>query len=123
MENILTTLFGGGILDWQDISKTKYDWEDIFDKLDYNNDTIDINDLYYKIMETAVYELDNIINNDNKILEKYNGVEDFEIYANYCLDSTIKFIGDNEVGEKIQNIFKDEIEEINNKIGFTSIEF
>ena len=38
MEYILISLFGGGTADWQDISKTNYDWEDIFDraKIDFD---------------------------------------------------------------------------------------
>lgn len=47
-------------------------------------------------------------------------MEDFEIYEN-CLDTHIKYVGENE--EIIQEIFYNEINNIDSKIGFTHIDF
>ena len=32
MEYILMSIFGGGICDWQDISKTDYSWDEIIER-------------------------------------------------------------------------------------------
>ena len=132
MEYILISLFGGGIADWQDIAETKYDWEEIFDNLkdrmDFEN--IDINDIYEQIMLMARDELYNEIAEYDgeantreeiaiaKVLENI----DFDIYAN-CLDSHINFIGTEEQAASIQELFREKIEELNDKIGFTYINF
>ena len=47
--------------------------------------------------------------------------DSFEIYAN-CLDSHLTFIGTQEERELLNKYFSKEIEEINDKIGFTYIE-
>lgn len=131
MEHILMALFGGGIADWEDISKTNYDWEDIIEETKFRQiglEFLDINDFYSIILEMAKSELVNAIdewleNNTNTYLqEDYNGEDDFEIFAN-CLDSHLYFTGLDKVGEEIQKIFADKIQEINNNIGFTEIEF
>lgn len=131
MEKILIALFGGGYADWEDISKTNYDWEDIIEEIKFSQsglEFLDINDFYSIILEMAKSELVNAIdewleNNTNTYLqEDYNGEDDFEIFAN-CLDSHLYFTGLDKVGEEIQRIFVDKIQEINNNIGFTEIEF
>lgn len=132
MEYILITLFGGGELDWQDIGKTYYDWKDIFDYVIYEGgktiEECEINDLYWAILELALQDLSDKM--QDKMQErsedfKYcsNNIDKFfEIYAN-CLDTHLTFIGREELGKEIQEVMADEIEEINNKIGFTRIEF
>lgn len=132
MEKILMSAFGGGTLDWEDISKTNYDWGEIFSRLKdeygYNFKNVDINALYREILEMALEDIEEMFENcsDEKFkhyLECNVKVqEDFEIYAN-CLDSYLIWMGDQYIGEKISEFFKDEIEEINNKIGFTYIDF
>ena len=136
MEYILISLFGGGTADWQDIAETQYDWEDIFENLKsrFDFEDIGINDLYEQIMimardelyeeiekyiETAYTKEEIIL---EKIIKKIDIEEDFDIFAN-CLDSHINFIGTEEKKEIIQEIFKEKIEELNNKIGFTYISF
>lgn len=136
MEYILINLFGGGVADWQDISQTKYYWNEIFsnlkDRMELEN--IDINDLYEQIMLMARDELYNEMaeyagkaNTREeiaiaKILENIDVEEDFDIYAN-CLDSHINFKGTEEQAEIIQEIFREKIDEIDDKIGFTYINF
>ena len=134
MEKILIALFGGGTLDWEDISRTNYDWGKIFSRLKdeygYGNDfrNVDINTIYREILEMALEDIEEMFENcsDEKFkhyLECNVKVqEDFEIYAN-CLNSYLIWMGDQYIGEKISEFFKDEIEEINNKIGFTYIDF
>lgn len=131
MEDILIGLFGGGYADWQDIIKTNYDWEDIIEETKFRQgglEFLNINDFYSIILEMAKSELINAIdewleNNTNTYLqEDYNGEDDFEIFTN-CLDSHLYFTGLDKVGEEIQKIFADKIQEINNNIGFTEIEF
>lgn len=136
MEYILNELFGGGSADWCDIASTEYDWCDIFETAKNYNGTdniedLSINDLYYVICYMAVNELLNAIkkycNSANTkeeiaLAEQIEDIsrEDFEIYAN-CLDTHINYVGEN--GEIIQEIFNNKIDEINDKIGFTYINF
>lgn len=132
VEHILIGLFGGGTADWNDIAQTKYDWKEIFENAkDLNGEEIDINDLYYSILDIARRELLDIIEEyvDNanikeeivlaEILDKITG-EDFDLWAN-CLDTRIIFIGTIEQADIINKLFENEIEEINDKIGFTYI--
>ena len=100
MGYILMALFGGGTLDWEHISKTKYDWEDIFDraKENYDFDNIDMCQLYETILEMALDELQ----------------EKMEEIADECSE---------ELAEEIQEKLEDEIDDINFKIGFADIEF
>lgn len=131
MEYILMALFGGGILDWQDISKTQYEWEDIFEqaKTNYGANDLEINDLYATILEMALYDLEQAMRNCEKetseeFKECYKNIENyFEIYTNY-LDTRLYYVGDNEeLAQEIQEKLEDEIDEINEKIGFTYIQF
>lgn len=136
MEYILIELFGGGSADWCDIASTEYNWCDIFETAKNYNGTdniedLSINDLYFAICYMAVNELLDIIkeycNSANTkeeitLAEQIEDIsrEDFEIYVN-CLDTHINYIGEN--GEIIQEILNNEIDNINNKIGFTHIDF
>lgn len=130
MENILISLFGGGILDWRDISQTNYDWEDIFDraKNDFNFDNADINTLYFVILEMALEELkdkmEEIADECSKEFQDCarNIEEYFNIYTN-CLDTHIRFNGSEELAEEIQEKLEDEIDDIDHNIGFTYINF
>lgn len=133
MEQILISLFGGGALDWEDISQTKYDWKEIFRNAEdlALNDGIQINDLYFSILEIAMRELldsiEEYIDNANikeeiilaKQIENISE-EDFDLWAN-CLDTRIAFIGTDDQAEIIRDLFKTKIDEINDKIGFTYI--
>lgn len=136
MEYILIELFGGGSADWCDIADTEYNWCDIFETAKNYEDTdniedLSIDDLYYTICILATSELldkieeyCNLANTKEEITlakqMKNISIEDFEIYAN-CLDTHIRFVGEN--GEIIQEIFNNEIDNINKKIGFTHIDF
>lgn len=136
MEYILIELFGGGSADWYDIADTDYLWCDIFETAKNFKDTYDIedlsiNDLYFAICYMGVNELLDAIekycNSANtkeeialaKQIEDIS-MEDFEIYVN-CLDTHIRYVGEN--GEIIQEIFYNEINNINHRIGFTYINF
>ena len=136
MEYILNELFGGGSADWCDIASTEYNWYDIFETAKNYNGTdniedLSIDDLYFAICYMAVNELLDIIkeycNSANTkeeitLVEQIEdiSIEDFEIYVN-CLDTHINYVEEN--GEIIQEIFNNEIDNINNKIGFTHIDF
>ena len=130
MEYILISLFGGGTADWQDISKTNYDWEDIFDraKIDFDMGNIDINTLYYIILEMAISELgDKMQEYQGEKSEEFEQCSNdmfnyFEIYTN-CLDSHVTFVGSEELAEEIQEKLGEEIDQINHDIAFTYIEF
>lgn len=131
MEWILMALFGGGTLDWQDIGQTEYDWEEIFERarMDFGMENVNINTLYQIILEIALEEL-------ALAMCEYKGEtsEDFkncsgDIYSYFdiwcnCLDTKLTYIGENELlGKEIQDKMADKIEEINDKIGFTYINF
>ena len=135
MEEILIALFGGGICDWQDISQTKYDWEEIIGRAKerYGFD-VDINCLYETILNMALEDLNDLIEDyiaeanteEEKTiaeqLEKVNIEDDFDIWCN-CLDTHLNYIGDEEIGRIIQDIFEDKIDKIDENIGFTYIDF
>ena len=130
MEYILIALFGGGTLDWEDIGETEYDWKDIFErvKINFNINDIDINTLYMTILEMALEELaDAMQNYEGETSEEFkNCAYDinsyFEIYCN-CIDTHLSFIDTEKLGKEIQEKMADKIDEINEKIGFTYIEF
>lgn len=130
MEKILMSAFGGGTLDWEEISHTKYDWDEIFDRVEskYTTRIVDINDLYYEILQLALEEIEGIFENcsdekfKNYLKHNVDVHQDFEIYAN-SLDSRIDWCGDDYIGEQIEKFFKDEFEEVNKNIGFTYIRF
>ena len=137
LEYILMAMFGGGIADWQDIAETKYDWEEIFknarNRYFGENIKLEMNDLYAEILTMARDELVEII---EEYVEKANtkeeiilankiediSKEDFEIFTNY-LDTHIWFRGTEEQGTIIQELFEHKIDTINDKIGFTYINF
>ena len=134
MEEILMATYGGGIADWNDIAQTKYNWSEILERAKnrYYGEEIDINDLYETILNMAIEEFNDIVeeykmNKDNDIdyigqLEEINVLNSFDIWCN-CLDTRIKFIGDKQDIELLQGLFEKEIEKINEKIGFTYIDF
>ena len=141
MELILMALFGGGYGDWNDIANTEYDWENIFELLKekYGSlDNVDINNIYTTIMEMGQIDfmamIDEYIkeNKDNKdkevkrIVEKlsyfdFQDEKNWTIYAN-CLDSHLYlYVDDTEIYDILNDYLEDEIEKINDKIGFTYI--
>lgn len=133
MEYILMALLGGGILDWEDISKTEYEWEEIFKraKMYYGANDLEINDLYATILEMALDELAmemTQIESEESVSEEFKNCafdiySYFEIYTNY-LDTHLYYVGDNEeLAQEIQEKLEDKIDEINKKIGFTYIQF
>lgn len=142
IESILMALFGGGYGDWNDIANTEYDWENIFELLKekYGSlDNIDINNIYTTIMEMGQIDfmamIDEYIkeNKDNKdkevkrIVEKlsyfdFQDEKNWTIYAN-CLDSHLYlYVDDTEIYDILNDYLEDEIEKINDKIGFTYID-
>lgn len=108
MEWILMTLFGGGTADWNDIANTEYNWEDIFEelKMEFGDlEEIDINDIYAIIMEEGKRDFIKMVN-------------DFIIENKNTEDKDLK-----QAIEKLKDFdFEDEIEKINDRIGFTYIE-
>lgn len=142
IESILMALFGGGYGDWNDIANTEYDWENIFELLKekYGSlDNVDINNIYTTIMEMGQIDfmamIDEYIkeNKNNKdkevkrIVEKlsyfdFQDEKNWTIYAN-CLDSHLYlYIDDTEIYDILNDYLEDEIEKINDKIGFTYID-
>lgn len=134
MEEILMATYGGGIADWKDIAQTRYNWSEIIEraKTRYYGEEITINDLYETILNMAIEDFNDIVeeykmNKENDIdyigqLEEINILNSFDIWCN-CLDTRIQFIGDKQDIELLQGLFEKEIEEINDKIGFTYIDF
>lgn len=142
IESILMALFGGDYGDWNDIANTEYDWENIFELLKekYGSlDNVDINNIYTTIMEMGQIDfmamIDEYIkeNKDNKnkevkrIVEKlsyfdFQDEKNWTIYAN-CLDSHLYlYVDDTEIYDILNDYLEDEIEKINDKIGFTYID-
>lgn len=143
MEWILMTLFGGGTADWNDIANTEYNWEDIFEelKMEFGDlEEIDINDIYAIIMEEGKRDFIKMVNDfiienknteDKDLKQAIEKLKDFDfedeennwyIMAN-CLDSHIQlFVNDTELYDILNDYFADEIEKINDRIGFTYIE-
>ena len=130
MEYILMALFDGGTLEWQGIGKSEYEWEEIFvrAKIDFDFKEIDINTLYQIILEIAIEELAMAMQNyEGETSEEfkncaYDIYSYFEIYCN-CIDTHLNYIDTEKLGKEIQEKMADKIDEINEKIGFTYIEF
>lgn len=139
MEYILMSIFGGGICDWQDIAETEYDWDDIFEQAkDIKGvellEDLNINDLYGAVLELALEELQEEINDyiknnyseeEKDIFDKLKEIdctdtEQWEIWCN-CLDTHLMFIGDEELAENLSNCLQQTIDKISDKIGFTYI--
>ena len=137
MERILMALFGGGELDWQEISKTNYDWEEIINKARqiYGLDT-DITCLFEFVFRLAKNDFCNMINdyiksyNEDKLFGKEIEILknfDFENEENWyfncnCLDNDIILYVNEETKKAIDEIvdIKD-LNAINDKIGFNEI--
>lgn len=137
MEYILIALFGGGSLDWEDVGKTQYDWNDIIDFMQeefcFSIENLDINDFYNGVLSYALKDLENSVkefisnNKDNEnlkqdieILENLDINEDFDVFCN-CLDTRCSFIGNTELKETLLKYFQEKIDEIDENIGFTYI--
>ena len=138
MEYILINLFGGGTLDWQDVGQTEFCWEDIIEimKNYFGKDMEDwdINDFYWGVLYFALTELENTVDSfvadnidneeikkDIELLQSLDIDEDFDIFCN-CLDTHCTFIGDEELGRVLVKYFKEDIDKIDDNIGFTYIE-
>ena len=139
MEYILMSIFGGGTLDWQDIAETEYSWDDIFEQAKYecnteNIENLDINDLYRAVLDLALEELQEEINDyiknnyseeEKDIFDKLKQIdctdtEQWDIWCN-CLDTRLTFVGDRELAENLSNCLQQTIDKISDKIGFTEI--
>ena len=141
IESILMALFGGGYGDWNDIANTEYNWEDIFEELKIkfgDLEGVDINDIYTIIMEKGKWDFIKMVNDfiienknteDKDLKQAIEKLKDFDfdndeiwfIYAN-CLDSHIYLkVEDTEIIDILNNYLEDEIDDINDKIGFTYI--
>ena len=131
-EYILRSFFSGGSLDWSMVAKTNYEWTDIVEHLHYNfiDTMVDINDIIWAIFDMAIIDLYKLAEEKRKEL-KHNDfykilIDNFEtyfdIYTN-CIDSHLMFIGTETEKLMFKQMFSTEIEIINNKIGFTEIEF
>lgn len=139
MEYILMSIFGGGILDWQDIAETEYDWDDIIEQAKYNvgTDYIDIltiNDLYEAVLDLALEELqqeityyikNNYSSEEKDIFAKLSEIdckdrEQWQVWCN-CLDTHLTFIGDEELAIALSSCLQQSIDKISDKIGFTYI--
>ena len=140
MEYILMSIFGGGTLDWQDIAETEYSWDDIFEQAKDTNGTeileeLDINDLYRAVLELALEELQEEINDyiknnyseeEKDIFDKLKQIDcknlwQWDIWCN-CLDTRLTFVGDRELAENLSNCLQQTIDKISDKIGFTEID-
>ena len=142
IESILIALFGGGYGDWNDIANTEYDWENIFELLKekYGSlDNVDINNIYTTIMEMGQIDfmamIDEYIkeNKDSKnkevkrIVEKlsyfdFQDEKNWTIYANRLDSHLYLYVDDTEIYDILNDYLEDEIEKINDKIGFTYID-
>ena len=139
MEYILMSIFGGGICDWQDIAETEYSWDDIFEQAkDIKGvellEDLNINDLYGAVLELALEELQEEINDyiknnyseeEKDIFDKLKEIdctdtEQWEIWCN-CLDTHLMFIGDEELAIALSSCLQQTIDKISDKIGFTYI--
>lgn len=142
IESILMALFGGGCIDWDNLAETDYDWDNIFELLKerYGSlEDVEINDIYETILNMGKANFISMINKfikDNKDSNNENvkrivsKLQDFDfedeenswyIMAN-CLDSHIQLlVDDTELYDILNDYFADEIEKINDKIGFTYI--
>lgn len=140
MEYVLIALFGGGTLDWEDITNTEYCWRDIIETAKYECGTdienLDINDFYYAILILALEELQQEINEyiENNYSEKekdvfeklkkidcdINNTEQWDIFCN-CLDTHIIFVGDTEIAKALSSTLQEIVDRISDKIGFTYI--
>lgn len=138
MEYILMSLFGGGTLDWEDVGKTYYDWEDIIyiikHYIDEDMSNWEINDFYWAVIYFGLIELNKVVDNfiaknegneelkdDIETLKMLDIDEDFEINCN-CLDTHCNFYGEEELGTVLLKYFREDIENISNNIAFTNIE-
>ena len=139
MEYILMSIFGGGICDWQDIAETEYSWDDIFEQAKYecnteNIENLDINDLYRAVLDLALEELQEEINDyiknnyseeEKDIFDKLKQIDcknlwQWDIWCN-SLDTRLTFVGDRELAENLSNCLQQTIDKISDKIGFTEI--
>lgn len=137
MEYILVALFGGGVLDWEDVGKTNFCWEDIIDlmkdRLCKDVGNFGINDFYWAVLVCALEKLEDKVNNfieennstedvdikkDIEILSNMNILSDFEIYCN-CLDTNCYFVGSNDLRQVLLKYFEEDIDKISEDIGFT----
>ena len=139
MEYILQAIFqSGGSLDWQMISETNYNWEDIIEvALDYNG-TNNIRDLDFNCLLYAIFELGKreFINNLQAELKKYRDNEnyknivkkideiDFEnneiwdMWVNSLDNHFNLFVNDDEIVKFFYTELEDFINNINDNIGF-----
>lgn len=139
MEYILMTLFGGGTLDWEEVGKTYYDWEDIIslmrNRLSEDMKDWEVNDFFYMVIVYGLEQLEDIVTNfvrenfrttdkelqdDVAILCDFNMLSDFEIQCN-CLDTQCNFVGTDKLRNVLLKHFKEDIDKISEDIAFTYV--
>ena len=121
-DEILQTLFGGGILDYEMLDKCDYSFEDILQKIEMftSREEMEFNDILIGAIDIYRENIQNII--DKKIeegieeLKELNAYDDIESFANY-LDTHI-FMSNEETRKIYKEFLEKEIEEEDEKIGF-----
>lgn len=138
MEYLLMELFGGGTADWGMIGETHYDWHDIMEMakdIFGSIESIDFQCLLETIFIMAKDEFVNMVDKfiKGKDYEEYKNVinklknfdfdndENWYFNLNY-LDNDIIINVDEDIKEILDLYFEDEIDKINDNIGFTYIQ-
>ena len=116
-DDILQTLFGGGIADYEMLEKCEYDFEDILndikgfttiDEMDFNDILIGAIDIYRNNIESAI---------DTKIQEVECDLKGLEDYADEYNGNI-----DREYTERIINL-REELEELQSLYTWEDIEY
>ena len=138
MEYLLIELFGGGTADWEMIGETQYVWHDIVQNLLMRFDFKDIGfcDFLVEIFEMARKDFCRMIDkfiNENRNNEEYKDIinklkkvdftDDSIWYENVnYLDNDLVLTVDEEMSNILEQYFEDEIDKINDNIGFNYIQ-
>lgn len=137
MEYLLMELFGGGIADWEMIGETGYDWHEILERA--KNTFGDLDNINFKCLLETIFEMakEDFIDMINEFIEEndkeykddidklksfnFDDEEHWYFNTNY-LDNDIMITVDEDIKKILDYHFEDEIDEINDNIGFTYIE-
>lgn len=138
-EFIIDTLNGGNEFEFLRFQETGYDKEEILDFVidEWGEESICMNNLIMAVLQKAKEEFTESVENYLEKIEDENNKEDIDriknvgldidsewyIWANGC-DYGISFnVGDNDTIDLIYYYLEDLIDDINDKIGFTNINF